>query len=196
VAVRKFSYIGEYPYGTIPRKEAIVVTDDKLKWSYLAGIVDGEGCVSLSAYHRTDNLDGQWRYSFAFSIVNTDLKLMKWLISNFGGVYYTKGNGGNSNWKMSYLWRPKGRRNTEQLLLALLPYLVVKREQALLGLEWVRLDGENNPQKRLAMVEKMRLLNQRGPSVETNTLDSGQPEKIESNLIGNNECALAVTQDA
>ena len=176
------------------------MTDEKGKWSYLAGIVDGEGSVNLSAYKRHEETrsdgNGPWRYSFNLSIVNTDLRLMKWLIKNFGGVYYTKGNGGNARWKIFYLWRPKGRRNIERLLLGILPYQVIKKEQSLLALEWIRLDGENNPVKRLEMVEKMRKLNQRGPSVETNTFASDNTEKIESNLIGDSECALAVMQDA
>lgn len=176
------------------------MTDDKIKWSYLAGIVDGEGSVNLSAYHRSDedskNGTRPWRYSFAVSVVNTDLKLMKWLIKNFGGVYYVKGNSGNPKWKISYLWRPKGRRNIENLLLGILPYQVVKVEQTKLALEWIRLDGENNTEKRLAMVAKMRQLNQRGPSVETNTLDSEQSEKIESGLTGNSESASEVIQIA
>lgn len=158
------------------------MTDDKIKWSYLAGIVDGEGSLTLSAYHRSDEEQDRLRYTAVLSITNTNLDLMKWLIRNFGGVYYCKDNSGNPKWKLSYSWRPKGRRNTENLILALLPYLVIKIEQAKLFLEWIRLDGENNPTKRLALVEKMHKLNQRGSSVETNTLASGTPEMIESEL--------------
>lgn len=171
------------------------MTDDKIKWSYLAGIFDGEGNFTLSAYYRADSGD-RLRFSFQIGVKNTDLRLMKWLISNFGGVYYTYQNKKHLDWKLSHLWRPKGRRNMEKLILGILPYLVVKTEQAKIALEWIRLDGENNPSKRLQLVDNMHKLNQRGTSVETNTLDSGESEMIESGLIGNDESASDVSQIA
>lgn len=171
------------------------MTNDKNKWSYLAGIFDGEGNFTLSAYYRKDTPD-RLRYSFQIGAKNTDLRLMKWLVSNFGGVYYSYQNKKHLDWKLSHIWRPKGRRNTENLILGILPYLVVKVEQAKLALEWIRLDGENNPTKRLEMVERMHKLNQRGTSVETNTLDSEESEMIEPDLISDDECAPVVTQVA
>lgn len=170
------------------------MTDDKMKWSYLAGIFDGEGCFSLSAYVRSSEYTGKTRYSFMVGIKNTSTPLMKWLISNFGGVYYTHQDKKHPDWKPSHLWRPKGRRNVENLILGVLPYLIIKQEQARLALDWIRLDGENNPEKRLEMVTKMQKLNQRGTSVETNTLGSEEDsENIESGLTGDGESAPTVT---
>ena len=176
------------------------MTDDKNKWSYLAGIFDGEGNFTLSAYYRSDERNGRLRYSFQVGVKNTDLRLMRWLIQNFGGVYYSHQDKKHPEWKESHIWRPKGRRNTENLILGILPYLIVKSEQAKLALEWIRLDGENNPEKRVEMVKEMQRLNQRGTSVETNTLSSRRvgleptdDEMIEPSLTGDSECAPAVT---
>jgi hypothetical protein len=172
----------------------------KEKWSYLAGLIDGEGCISVSK--RINNYNNRGRsdyvqYNFRISVTNTSLKLMKWLISNFGGVYYTKREATIKH-STSYEWRPKGRGNNEQTLLGIIPYLVIKSEHAKTGLLYVRLP-EQDPKSRDVLFQKLRLLNQKGPLPETNTSDdSVQPAelKIESDLTGDRESAPVVTQDA
>lgn len=170
---------------------------DKTKWSYLAGLFDGEGCISIASRpHATvDKRNGKdvvWkRTSLQISIANTNLALMRWLISNFGGVFYTY-EFDNQKWKTRYSWQPKGRRNREEMLLGILPYLVLKAEQANLALQYIRLPLTAEAE-RDSLVERCRLLNQKGKSVETNTLDTSLDVKIESELIGNNESELQVT---
>jgi hypothetical protein len=160
-------------------------------WSYLAGLFDGEGCISIC--ERKDK-QGDNAFIFCIQITNTNTTLMKWLVQHFGGVYYPQdGKSRNPKWKPSFRWRVKGRKNEEEFLLGVLPYLVIKREQAILALEFVRMWQEKNPIRRLEIAQRMRELNHRGVSVETNTLDSDL-EKIESGLIGNNESELVVTQ--
>lgn len=163
-------------------------------WSYLAGIVDGEGSIGISCSQREDRGCSYKQYELFISIRNTDVRLMKWLIEHFGGVYYA--NPVEKGWKPSWHWRPKGHKNKELLLLGLLPYLVLKRDQALLGLEYLRLGATNCPSKRHALCLRTRELNRRGESVETNTLDSGNSEKIESGLTGDSESAPDVNQVA
>jgi hypothetical protein len=162
-------------------------------WSYLAGLFDGEGCISICK--RKDKF-GDNAFIFCIQITNTNTMLMKWLVEHFGGVYYSQdGKSRNPKWKPSFRWRVKGRKNEEEFLLGVLPYLVIKRKQALLALEFVRMWQEKNPARRLAIAQRMCELNHHGKSVETNTLDSDL-EKIESVLVGNDESALAVTQEA
>ena len=171
------------------------------KWSYLAGLIDGEGCISISRQINNYNNRGcadYIQYGFRISITNTSLKLMKWLISNFGGVYYTKREATQKH-STSYEWRPKGRNNNEEILLGILPHLVIKTEQAKTGLLYVRLGYEKDAQSRETLYQKLRLLNQKGPLPETNTSDASETKtevKIESELIGDNKSDLAVTQDS
>lgn len=162
-------------------------------WSYLAGLFDGEGCISIC----TNNTHTGTGYVFCIQITNTNQKLMKWLIEHFGGVYYSQdGTSRPAHWKPSFRWRVKGRKNEEEFLLGVLPYLVVKREQALLALEFVRGWYERDPAWRNEIATKMKILNRRGISLETNTLDAEDSAKIESVLTGDCECALPVTADA
>lgn len=170
---------------------------DKTKWSYLAGLFDGEGSITICRRSGFDKRVGRSYPAFIFTIqiTNTNLTLMKWLITNFGGVYYSANATRPEHWKPSYQWRVKGRKNEEQMLLSVLPYLVIKREQALLGLEYVRMLDVKDPVKREELMLRLRELNRRGKSVETNTLGS-EMEKIESVLVGDDESAPVVTQAA
>jgi hypothetical protein len=167
-------------------------------WSYLAGLIDGEGCISINK--RVNNYGNNGRnnyvqYNFRISITNTSLKLMKYLIEHFGGVYYTKRSNNDNNWKASYEWRPKGKGNNEKVLLSILPYLVVKWGQANIGLQYVRLP-EQDPKSRDDLFQQIRLLNLKGSPPETNTSDASTEAKIESDLASDRESALAVMQDA
>ena len=149
--------------------------EDKTKWSYLAGMVDGEGCISIwrTRARNTNYATNKITYgSFncRIQIYNTSEALMKWLIANFGGSYNTRTNVGEKH-KISYNWRPKGANNTKKMLLGILPYLVIKREQATLALEYVEMP-KGNPERRVQIYQRMRLLNQKGKTVTTNTLDN------------------------
>jgi hypothetical protein len=183
--------------------------EDKTKWSYLAGLIDGEGCISiahriqegekLTRIHKTKaNTNPYKMFSLRISIANTYLPLMKWLIANFGGVYYQKREATDKH-KAAYEWRPKGRNNVEKMLLGILPYMVIKREQTQIALDYVRmtLDGERNPDKREVLYLRAKALNQKGICVTTNTPDcplTGQ--MIESDLVGDYESAPTVMLDA
>lgn len=157
-------------------------------WSYLAGLIDGEGHIGITKGCRYENHKDGTRtkypaYSLQVSIFNNYLPLMKYLIEHFGGVYYIHTRS-NPRAKNGYIWQPKGSRNKEKLLLAILPYLIIKTEQAKMALEFIRMNGEKNPEKR-AELHKMSLeLNRRGISPETNTLDNSNELKIESELYG------------
>lgn len=140
-------------------------------WSYLAGLIDGEGCFSAWRYWNASRIDCKpyWQYSCRANITNTNLQLMKWLVEHFGGGFLCKREATEQH-KASYEWRPKGKANLKQLLLSVLPYLVIKREQAILLLEWVDL-GYDSAERRAEIITKINILNQKG-SVETDTFNT------------------------
>lgn len=147
-------------------------------------------------YKTQPKLDGTPKLGYRVDIhlTTTCLKSAKWLVATFGGVYYATSHS-NPNWKDFYRWVPKGKANKEELLLSMLPYLIIKRDIALVALEFLRLDGQC-PEERKRLCAKARLLTRRGKSLETNTLGSEQSEKIESDLMGDHESAFAVMQIA
>ena len=175
-------------------------TPDKVYWSYLAGMFDGEGTFSIY-HHKGQSSTGKPYDSTAIriEITNTNLGLMEWLVQHFGGQYYHHRRASLKH-KIAYGWRPKGRTNSEQLLLAILPYLVIKKEQANIALQYIRLPHNNGfdetlAAKRKELLEKMQTLNKRGSSLTTNTQETSENEvKIESELIGDDESVPVVTQ--
>ncbi len=168
-------------------------------WPYLAGLIDGEGCITITIgcryWTNKDGIKTKYpAYCLQVTITNNSLKLMQYLIQHFGGVYYSHARK-NPNANLGYIWMPKGMKNKETLLLSVLPYLVIKKEQANLALQFVRMKDQIDPPARQKLTEQIQLLNRRGISPTTNTLDSSLSElKIESELIGDYESAPAVTQ--
>lgn len=169
---------------------------DKALVAYLAGIFDGEGCAHIASVNMSKYTGYPVTgYRVDVHITNTSLDLVKWLVRNFGGVYYHVPMN-NKNWKEAYRWVPKGKKNKEEMFLAILPYLVVKREIVKLCLEFLRIQGIN-PDERKRLCTLARELTRRGKSVETNMSGSEEiPMKIEPELIGDYESDPVVILDS
>ena len=140
----------------------------KKHWVYAAAMVDAEGCISIGeSQHWTKTGTPYIAYSFRIQIANTSKVLMDWLVQKFGGVVYKKKQCSNPL-KPVYQWFTKGGwRAQERFLLGILPYLLIKREQALLGLEFIRMQRDENPERRKELRDRCCVLNH-GVSVTTN----------------------------
>lgn len=174
-----------------------MMTASKTKWSYAAAGVDMEGCFGLSrTVLKTSIGNLYYGYDLKVSVANVSTDLMKWLVRNFGGEYRPKQKGPLGK-KQCYEWFVSGGyKRLELFILGVLPYLVIKRAQALIALEFIRLNGKPNPQKRAELHAKMLSLNS-GKAPTTNTLRSPESGlKIESELHGDMQSAPVVTQAA
>lgn len=123
----------------------------KVSDKYIAGFFDGEGSIGLyrGIDHRKRRMKEhkKVRYSFGLivTIVNTHLKILEVIKQKFGGnirkhLLTSKG-------KICWEWRKHGK-SAIPFLKALQPYVVVKKEQVVLGLEYERKykdDGPNKP---------------------------------------------------
>jgi len=173
---------------------------DKAMYGYVSGIVDGEGTITIcrSEYNGKDR-NNKIRHYIAFhvkvNVKNTDERLMKWLQSRFGGEYYKDESSlkKHPTWKPAYVWF-HAAKDKEPFLLSILPYLILKREQANIALQFLRLDSQRVPEKRQELYEKIVALNQRGKPVEANMLDSSNEEMRESVLSGDIESTPVVIQ--
>ena len=150
-------------------------------WPYLAGVFDGEGTVYIGS---TKNKNGTVVLTLQTKIANTDLRLMQWLISNFGGHYSVSDSKSkiNPKHKTQYTWYPSGKSNRTTFFEGMLPYLVIKKEQVLVGLEFDRFYERNgcqpgfklladsplykeNLEKRLELRNQLVKLNHRGKDI-------------------------------
>lgn len=162
---------------------------NKAKCIYLAGILDGEGCITVSAGKRKTCVN----YNPLICVQNTSKQLIDWLQLTFGGqVYLSKKE--TAKTRTAWMWRITKKRNIESLLLSVLPYLLVKKNQAKLLLNFVRLEPSALTEQRVIIYGKLKNLNSRGKSVTTNTQNTVTSVKIESELIGDYESALGVIQ--
>lgn len=184
-------------------------TADKADWSYLAALFDGEGTFSVARatidnakYKAKSNDSGvsnakpYVQFQSRIEVCNTNFNLMQWLIRSFGGVFYPHRRD-KAIHKPAYYWRPKGKANNERILLGVLPYLKIKKQQAVLMLEYIRLDRKVDPERREEIYAQMKVLNRRGLPVTTNTLDDcteNVQTKIESELQGDLQSAPDVNQ--
>ena len=100
--------------------------------AYAAGLIDGEGCIRIGKY--TDHKTQELRYRGQLSIGMTSRAAVEWMRDRMGGNFYIYRTSYDKA-KPAYNWT---MRSTEAaaLLSAILPHLIIKREQALLLIEF------------------------------------------------------------
>jgi len=97
--------------------------------AYLAGIVDGEGSLTIGNYS-SNKKTGAIHYQTTLQINNTDEGLILWIHNIFGGniVRYTEKQTPKNSRQAVFRWIANGDRLTHICEL-ILPYVVVKRRQ-------------------------------------------------------------------
>src|SRR5713101_2540787 len=111
----------------------------KEQYAYLAGIVDGEGHLAIGRtnYRSKDHLVPT--YMMVFTASNTSAELIAWLLNNVGGKVYPKGHYYDA-WKQGYTWQ-LFQKEIKDVCVAILPFVVIKREQVLMLLKYTTDDG-------------------------------------------------------
>ena len=97
--------------------------------AYLAGIIDGEGCITLS--RRPPKGPNKPIYALYVSIVNTSPALEAWLRSRLPDIAIYRREQ-RQHWKPIYHWVLSGSRRVMVFLREIAPYLIIKREQAMM----------------------------------------------------------------
>lgn len=95
--------------------------------AYIAGIFDGEGCVSLWLRRKRT-------VAVSVMITNTDANLINWLHEKLGGNVWTRTRTGK--YKTVYRWDVRGGRSAIEFLSRIRPYLIVKAKQADIAMRW------------------------------------------------------------
>lgn len=87
--------------------------------AYLAGIIDGEGTITLTRMHSNENRKP------VITIASTDLELLVYLKDLVGGVISNKKNYKPNKHKSSYTLSIKKKETVFYLLSSILPYLKI-----------------------------------------------------------------------
>ena len=148
--------------------------------AYLAGIIDGEGCITV----------------LTVAVVMNDKEAVQMLYDAFGGcLFFVKR--GNAKWHDSWRWAVK-QRKAAVALEAFLPYLRVKDRQAQIALEFIssfthiggRATAEQR-EKQSLLHRQISALNQREVSVRFNSSTSSLSC---SSTIPTKLCTVAETE--
>ena len=97
---------------------------------YMAGLFDGEGCVTYKKYWDSKRKNRPKKYfcwRIQMEIVMTDRKTIQWCADKFGGKVSRKPRKGH---KMQYRWR-KGFKNANEVAKFIAPFAVTKQEKLL-----------------------------------------------------------------
>ena len=109
---------------------------------YLAGILDGEGTISVQSYGRRyvkARNQKEPRYTAAMHITNSNEKLLKWLselLSEYQIKHCLLKHSEREGYKKTYHISIKGCCQSRKLIEIAIPFLIVKEEQAKSVLAW------------------------------------------------------------
>ena len=130
----------------MPFAEPLTIPTDPAKLAYVAGLIDGEGCIHIGR-HLPKGIRKNIRHTLVVHISNTDARLMAWLKSELGGSVHLVKQRRASVASDGRVIQPMlqmmnwfaGGRNAQMVLEAVLPYLIIKRDQAEIAIEFRKL---------------------------------------------------------
>ena len=102
--------------------------------SYFAGIIDGEGSILFNKDKPKTNP--------AILVANTDFRVIEWIRKVFAPkglkITYRVRKKDNPKWKDVYQLHIHGIKNVYDILRAIEPYLVIKKEKAQQAIEFLK----------------------------------------------------------
>lgn len=133
----------------------------KTTLAYLAGIIDADGCICiLKTKPNQHNRKGKW--SLRLNVTNTNSRLVGWLTQHFPDIGHLFWKFEKEGWKPRYDWYLSGW-NAAKLLELCLSYLVIKKEQAKIAIEFQETFGKEKrkyyrlPESVITIRESLRI---------------------------------------
>ena len=103
--------------------------------AYAAGLLDAEGCIHIALLQPSKaNRRTTPRYDLFLKVSNTHLPVLEWLRNHFGGAVVDHHNR-NKTHKQAWHWQCSGK-TAQDCLRLIHPYLKIKRQQAILAIEF------------------------------------------------------------
>lgn len=134
-----FSQVGGKACAACRKEQELkeLVVPNNITLSYAAGIVDGEGCITLSKCKKK-NSKNCLKYKMTVVVSMCNPKVPEFLHNNFGGALNTyKWSGPKSNVRLPiHIWQIHTQM-AGWFLKIILPFLLIKKEQAKLAIEYL-----------------------------------------------------------
>jgi hypothetical protein len=118
-----------------------------IDFARLAAFIDGEGCITIARSPRRGRM-AVHQHELVVTIANTSPLLFDWLLGTFGGAF-SRANGNKG--VPVYAWRINELQR-EEILRRCLPYLIIKRAQAEVGLAFRALKSRKREEFRNSRV--------------------------------------------
>lgn len=115
----------------------------RLSWKYIAGLIDGEGCIDMQIGRITVKGNEQFYCRPRLRVTLAGLAgplVLDQLASNFGG-HFDKTRFGNEKWQPAYTWSLTGKTHLRSFLQNIVNHLIIKKEQAKFAIFWIDLIG-------------------------------------------------------
>jgi hypothetical protein len=145
--------------------------------AYLAGIIDGEGTVSITRSKTRKNGRDLVAYQPELTVSNTNLILLGSLHGRFGGHLVKANIPAHKNWRQGYILFFR-RKEMLMLLPKVIPHLTAKRQKAELLFEYMstrtkhvtagmdgRFVGIPLTDRQKQIIAEIRQNNKRGPPI-------------------------------
>lgn len=145
----------------------MIVKNKDVEVAYTAGVIDSDGYIGIYKQKAKDYKNG-YVYVLRVGVGSTNLNILNWLKSHYGGSNCSYPHK-NKKWKQLHRWQ-LGNQQAKKFLKAIYPYLIIKKEQAEISIEFQSRKRTFGPRER-TMEEllfdeldynKMRKLNKRG----------------------------------
>lgn len=111
----------------------------RLSWKYIAGLIDGEGCIDFQCHVNQQNGEPRLyivpRLRIGMSLPAKDV-LEQLKLDLGGNVWIKKHTQENTNWAPHYYWQIQGK-SLRPILQNIVNHLIIKREQARLCIWWI-----------------------------------------------------------
>jgi len=113
----------------------------RLSWKYLAGLIDGEGCIDMQTANL--KLNGEKRFYCRPRLRMTlsgkaGEMILPQLQANFGGHFDPCRKWiDNPNWLPPHSWALTGKAHLRSVLQNLVNHLIIKKEQARFAIAWM-----------------------------------------------------------
>jgi hypothetical protein len=142
-----------------------MIKPTKIQAAWAAGFIDGEGCFGIYPLRNSQMAHGT-KHEVSIRVGQTTVEPLEILSDLFGGAIHERRNS-EPNRKKLFQWKVVGPVKMAVVVETVLPYLVVKKRQAVVIRAFCDLPSENPITdslfaKRQRLSDEIRVLNKRG----------------------------------